>query len=354
MQARRVSARGFITRALVAIAVVVLVVKYITFYQAEMASQPHIINSLIADLRDPDVHVRAAAAQALGKTGNKQVANALLEALQNDRELLDVVMAALQNLEISFDFRTATAQAPRPGWGEAARRALRQYAGMWNQRLTALARAISFVIVYLPPLLLFNYLDRRWGLMEWVLRWLNQERYRQIIRHVVRGGLFVGCFLVSQVFYVRLMVEPVEMPQPMDETMLLVKIEMAGQKRAVEAVPMLVGVLESLDAVPELRWRAAYSLGRIANRQGLPALLRALRDGDPKVRQYAAWAVGNTCAVEALRQSEAEPLLLRFCTYCGAKVKPDDQRCGECGQKIRRTFGLEAAKDEKEEKGAGQ
>jgi len=346
MQARRVSARGFIIRALVVFAVVVLVTKYVTFYQAEMASQPHIINSLIADLQDPDVHVRAAA----------QVANAILEALHRDetRELLDVALEALRNLETSFDYRTAATQAPRPGWAEVARRAVRQYAGVWDQRLMFLARAISFVIVYLPPLLLFNYVDRRWGLIEWVLRWLNRERYRQIIRHVVQGGLFAGCFLVSQVFYARLMVEPVEMPQPMEETMLLVKIEMAGQKRAVEAVPMLLGVLENLDAVPELRWRAAYSLGRIANRQSLPSLLRALRDSDAKVRQYAAWAVGNTCAAEALRQSEAEPLLLRFCTYCGAKIRPDDQRCWECGQNIRRTFGLEEPKDEKEEKGAGQ
>jgi len=48
------------------------------------------------------------------------------------------------------------------------------------------------------------------------------------------------------------------------------------------------------------RARAAVDLGLIGARQTLPALLRAIEDGDTRVRQAAAWAVGQVADREAL------------------------------------------------------
>lgn len=47
------------------------------------------------------------------------------------------------------------------------------------------------------------------------------------------------------------------------------------------------------DPDPGVRQTAALSLGKIAHPSGLPALVIALQDSDPLVREYSAWAIGE-------------------------------------------------------------
>ena len=56
-------------------------------------------------------------------------------------------------------------------------------------------------------------------------------------------------------------------------------------------VPRLIALLQ--DSSPDVRRTAALSLGKIASVEAMSALIRALRDIDPFVRQYSAWALGN-------------------------------------------------------------
>ena len=56
-------------------------------------------------------------------------------------------------------------------------------------------------------------------------------------------------------------------------------------------VPILGQLLE--DPSPDVRRTAALSLGKIAHPDGIPPLVNALRDEDPLVREFSAWALGQ-------------------------------------------------------------
>jgi HEAT repeat protein len=56
-------------------------------------------------------------------------------------------------------------------------------------------------------------------------------------------------------------------------------------------VPILGQLLE--DPGADVRRTAALSLGKIAHPEGIPPLINALRDEDPQVREYSAWALGQ-------------------------------------------------------------
>lgn len=62
------------------------------------------------------------------------------------------------------------------------------------------------------------------------------------------------------------------------------------------------GLLDPLlqDPDPELRWRAAWALGRLDVRS--PALRKATADPDPRVAERALWAVGATRDEGAIRE----------------------------------------------------
>jgi HEAT repeat protein len=56
-------------------------------------------------------------------------------------------------------------------------------------------------------------------------------------------------------------------------------------------VPRLIVLLQDPDSA--LRQTAALSLGKIASAEAVSGLIHALRDTDPLVRQYSAWALSN-------------------------------------------------------------
>lgn len=60
---------------------------------------------------------------------------------------------------------------------------------------------------------------------------------------------------------------------------------------ATVVVAQLVELLK--DPNPDIRRTAALSLGKIANSNSIPALITALRDPDAQVRAYSAWALGQ-------------------------------------------------------------
>ena len=47
------------------------------------------------------------------------------------------------------------------------------------------------------------------------------------------------------------------------------------------------------DPSPDVRRTAALSLGKIAHPNGISAMIKGLRDGDPQVREYSAWGLGQ-------------------------------------------------------------
>ena len=73
------------------------------------------------------------------------------------------------------------------------------------------------------------------------------------------------------------------------------------------AVKSLVELLHDLD--PEMRRVAAEQLGKIRNPEALEPLLTALRDPDPNVQWWAAWALGEigSPAEEALKKLLRDP-----------------------------------------------
>jgi HEAT repeat protein len=62
-----------------------------------------------------------------------------------------------------------------------------------------------------------------------------------------------------------------------------------GEQETV--VPILGQLLEDPNA--DVRRTAALSLGKIAHPNGIPPLINTLRDEDPQVREYSAWALGQ-------------------------------------------------------------
>jgi beta-lactamase regulating signal transducer with metallopeptidase domain len=88
-----------------------------------------------------------------------------------------------------------------------------------------------------------------------------------------------------------------------------------GQLEDPAAVAALSRALEA-DRNDEVRGRAAWALGTIAARPAPPALVAALRDGDPEVRVRAAWALGqigdgDAAAPLATAMSDTEPQVRR-------------------------------------------
>ena len=57
-------------------------------------------------------------------------------------------------------------------------------------------------------------------------------------------------------------------------------------------VPILVELLTH-DPSPDMRRTAAMSLGKMADSNSIPALTASLKDEDPLVREYSAWALGQ-------------------------------------------------------------
>src|SRR5205807_10118995 len=47
-------------------------------------------------------------------------------------------------------------------------------------------------------------------------------------------------------------------------------------------------------ADPQARWRAVYSLARLRSKDAMPALVTALQDRDPQVREAAARGINGT------------------------------------------------------------
>jgi HEAT repeat protein len=59
-----------------------------------------------------------------------------------------------------------------------------------------------------------------------------------------------------------------------------------------------------VDPDPEVRRRAAWSLGELEDRRGVPGLVETLRDSDPRVRVMSAWALGE------IKDRESAPALV--------------------------------------------
>lgn len=62
-------------------------------------------------------------------------------------------------------------------------------------------------------------------------------------------------------------------------------------QRDETVVPILARLLE--DPNPDVRRTAALSLGKIAHPNGVPPLITALKDKDPRVREYSAWGLSQ-------------------------------------------------------------
>lgn len=65
----------------------------------------------------------------------------------------------------------------------------------------------------------------------------------------------------------------------------------------------LIALLDDAAAPKEGRWRAAAILGDLADERALDALINALTDADPEVRNWAAWALcalNHPVALDAL------------------------------------------------------
>jgi HEAT repeat protein len=83
------------------------------------------------------------------------------------------------------------------------------------------------------------------------------------------------------------------------------------------------------DPSPDVRRTAALSLGKIALSEAVPALVQALRDRDPVVRQHSAWALGSIG--EEAREKAAAALLTLLADPSPGVAETAGQAIGQLG-----------------------
>ncbi len=91
---------------------------------------------------------------------------------------------------------------------------------------------------------------------------------------------------------------------PTAETPTKQAIEQWGLQRTTERIPQLI---ETLDTDANLRWDAAWALGKIADRTAVPHLIQALNDENPNVRKRVAYSlgeIGDTSILNVLQERQ--------------------------------------------------
>ena len=258
------------------------------------SQNPRAVESLVAALNDPDLHVRSTAMEGLCKITDTRADELLLVALQDTDS--EVQQAAAEGLE-----------RRNPDWSKSddVRRAMPafilalKYEHSYPHIGKAAAKALELIgSAAVEPLLaaLTNEnIGARWTLDRIDPNWAKSEAAKRVVPNLLtalaatdwkvrmRAADVLGKIGDSQA------VEP--LVAAIADTIEEVRRQAAealgeiGDPRAVEPLR------QALAEVPDLRWTAAKALGKISDARAVETLIVALKDGNPDVQKAAAEAL---------------------------------------------------------------
>jgi HEAT repeat protein len=252
---------------------------------------------LIHALRDPKGSVQAVAARALAKIGDPSAIPALVQALEDGS---DSVRSVLVRCLADFGERAPRAvilNLLRDDSGtvrEAAAVAVRQLGG--REAVDALVAALS---------------DPEPNVRHEVVKQLGQMKDGSAVPALVeclRRDTYLPARLSAAGSLAKIkdrsaVPSLAEAAQDDSEWLRGAAFDALAEIGGPETVKALLAVLAAPENRGSTRARAAYDLGRLADRSAVPGLLRGLRDEDAAVRRYAAEAlaaIGDAAAVPAL------------------------------------------------------
>jgi HEAT repeat protein len=300
--------------------------------------EQQLVKELTVKLDDPEEDVRAAALQALGKIGDERAAAAIMKAIDRNDSLLELAVASLKKIGVKPDYRTPEAKGNlQPRLTDNIKRAVQKFVRN-DPAVARLAEILVAVILAIPVFWLLHKLERAFQPFEKLARVFGAGKSSAWVARISNYGLYILLLsmLLFSVFRIsRYLVEEPLVAEDIDIVALQkAKITLAGMFKDKAAVGMLRQILADVQSSPEIRWRAAYALGQIGVPIPREELLAALTDGDKRVRQFSTWALGNIFAKPGEARSETEPLVRKFCQFCGGRLDEHGTYCPRCGAKV--------------------
>lgn len=315
------------------------------------------IDKLIEKLNDPDPHIKAATIQALGKIGKKDAASAVIGVLSSKSDSLvrSAAIEALKRMDAKVDYigNLGSAKQRQRGksWLSDFLLNLRNdFVVDENGFLEFLFRSLVTLVPYVVFILIFVAIDRKLDISSSIAHVFATEederkKVTRKIRYSYSGVIFMFLLFYISSYYSDLVSPSVQPTEPSRYQIRLAMIELAGELQDQSSIPMLIQALNNefdfdLDQASktDLRWRAAYSLGRIGDKSALSALLRHANDAEKQISQYTSWAIGNILAKSEFKELKAKPIIVQFCPRCGEKVNQDDIHCRNCSFELPRVF----------------
>jgi hypothetical protein len=360
MSTRRVSAKeqvGSLLATIVGILGSMVVILTLINYTGGRRQNVELVDRLANELDDKDEDVRAAALEALGKIGDERAAPAIMKVIDRDDSLLEIAVASLKRIGVRPDYRTIQTEKPaRSTLVDNVKSVVRSFV----KRDPAVERLASLVlagIVFLPIWRIGRRISRRYQPFLALGRLFDGGRGSIWVPRLARLFSYstpIAVLYMSIHFAVMFVVDsPISGTDASPLAQQAAQIEMAGLLKDTAALNMLRHTLADPAVSPRLRWRAAYSLGRIGNRAPRDELLASLQDGDNRVRQFSAWALGNIFATPGEVRSETTPLVKKFCPGCGARLDIHGHFCPACGARVTATFARDTdEKNRREESNA--
>lgn len=241
--------------------------------------------------------VRAAAIEALAERGERDALPALIDALRESGE--DVQVAAAMGLGTLKDPRGVGPLADLLAGGTAPanvrKEAVRSLEGLGDEKVVP----ILLRVVQDPDPFVRKFALRALGK-------LGDEMVVPALIEALRDAVPEVKEAAARALGLRKDPRAVEGLLPLLEDPNEIVRDAAAEALAAinsrETVPALLGVLR--EGVPAARALAADLLGKLGDARGVPALILALRDEDIGTREMAAWALGQVGGEEAVAPLE--------------------------------------------------
>jgi tetratricopeptide (TPR) repeat protein len=234
---------------------------------------------------DGDRRVRSTSARSLGKLGDPKALAALLASYEQDEMILSQVVLALQDLGVSpseLERVLREGQEPR---SRVIYREVVKPVKIWLTMIEIWRIALMMTGLVFAGMLVFSLWDyfRNKG-----------KSLLSILLEKIPFGVFLFVGLAAA--YVVILKIPTEQEKKPSAVAEVIAIELAKKLKDHSSVDWLCQALLDRQRNVKVRWLAAEALGVIGETRAFEPLSRALKEDEPEVRAYAAWAIGNILA----------------------------------------------------------
>lgn len=286
--ARRRSTREVITSLLFLVLPMTLFFAVI-LWPRESPTQREAVRGLTELLKsDSDRDVRSVSARSLGKIGDPSAVGALFAAYERDEMILRQVVLALQDLGVT------PAELERMLRNQRSSRFQQIYTSFWEWLTAIDVRRVALTIAGL--VLCFTFFTGLW-------KYFSQGgSLGEILREKLGTSVLLLCGLAAA-YVVILKIPPAQEAKPSARAEI-VAIELAKKLKDTTSVDWLCAALLDPQRNVEVRWRAAEALGAIGEARAFEPLSKMLQEKEPKLRTYAAWAIGNVLAKDAKKRED--------------------------------------------------